>query len=135
VTSPRLADVLAAAFVRLDTFPALRAKIGPGRVHNHLPQDCDLPRVRVRWQDCKEWDTKDSDGWQGDIVVDTWSAERGDKAVLDLADIVDDALHDHSLAVATGQAILCQHVEASAFTEPDGLTHHTTSRFRCIVTE
>jgi hypothetical protein len=99
MTSPRNADVLAAAFARLDTFPALRARIGGGRVHNHLPQECDLPRVRVRWQDCKEWDTKDSDGWQGDIVVDTWSAERGDKVVLELADIIDDALQDRKSVV------------------------------------
>lgn len=133
MTSPRQSDVLQLAFKRLDTYPALIAKIGQGRVHNHLPQECDLPRVRVRWQDCTEWDTKDSDGWEGDIVVDAWTSERGDKAVLEIADIVDDALHGYNLGMSFGQNILCRHTTFAVFTEPDGITHHTTSRFHVIV--
>jgi hypothetical protein len=133
MSSPNQSEILRLAFARLDTFPALVSKIGAGRVHNHLPQECDLPRVRVRWQDCTEWDTKDSDGWEGDIVVDVWTAERGDKLGLEISDIIDDALHEYQIPSVSGQSITSRHTTFSAFTEPDGITHHTTARFHVIV--
>jgi len=134
MTSPSHAEITKVAWERLSQDAPLSALVG-GRVFNHLPQDEPLPAVRVRWETSDEWDTKDSAGFSGALVVDTWTDHRGDKQAQTIADRVDALLHLAPFTgMTSGQSLLLRHDFHGSFTEPDGLTHHTVQRFTCIVT-
>lgn len=105
-------------------------------IMNTLPQDCALPAMRFRWEQASEWDTKDSAGHDGFATIDIWqSIKRGDLESLKIADRVIALLHENTLErLTTGQSLILRHDYMDTFIEPDGLTHHTTLRFRHVIT-
>lgn len=126
-------EALAAIIAVLKADARLRTFVGE-RIFNHVPQDEINPCIRVRIESGGEWDTKTSDGWQNSVRVDVWSEYQGDKESLEIADIIDDILHDASLSLASSQSLLLRHDTRDAFTEPDGATHHTVLRYLHIIT-
>lgn len=133
VSIPLHVEVTKVAWAYLNGDATLSGLVG-GRIFNHIPQDDPLPCLRVRWEQAGEWDTKDSAGFDGFIVVDIWTDYRGDKQAQEIADRVEVLLHLHEFTMTSGQSLLLRHDFSDSFTEPDGLTHHTMSRFRFIVT-
>lgn len=132
--SPSSADILKAAFTRLDGDATFKAMMR-GAVYNHLPQETPTPCCRVRWAQAGEFDTKDSDGLDGFIFVDVWTAENGDKSALEAIDRAVNLLHNAPLTLPSGvQSLILRRDFVDAVVEPDGLTHHTIVRFRHVAT-
>lgn len=139
---PSRASILKAVFKRLDGDATLKAACPS--IYNHIPQDESLPCIRVRWDSSTEWDTKDSAGFEGSIIVDIWTDHRGDKQALEISDRVTYLLHNQPLTGLTyfippngegnAQSLILRHALFDEFTEPDGLTHHTVLRFNHIAT-
>jgi hypothetical protein len=133
VSSPSHIVILTAAVARLRANVAFMALMG-NRVYNHVPQELVLPLCRVRWGQAGEWDTKDSDGVEGFLFVDVWTDHRGDKDALTAADMVVNEFHLLPLVLSDAQSLILRRDFVDAFTEPDGLTHHTVIRFRHVAT-
>ena len=134
MTVPSQADILKKAWERAsnDTeFAGLMA----GRVHNYVPQESPLPFARVRWGQSMEWDQKDSDGCQGYITIDIFTDYRGDRKALQAADRAIEIFHNNPLALEGAQSLILRRDFVDAFTEPDGITHHTVVRFLHVATE
>lgn len=136
MTTPSNAEILSLTIARLkaDTGPGSLAALVPNKIFNHVPQETALPVIRARWQDSVEWDTKDSDGLSGYIVCDVWTDNRGDLTSLQIIDRIDAILHNQPLSMTTGQSLILRHSSQTAFTEPDGLTHHAVIKFQHIAT-
>lgn len=133
MTSPSHLIILTAAVARLrgnSPFMTLMSN----QVYNHVPQESALPLCRVRWGQAGEWDTKDSDGVDGFLIVDVWTSTRGDKISLQAADMIIAMLHLQPLALSDSQSLILRRDFMDAFVEPDGLTHHTSIRFHHIAT-
>jgi len=132
MSSPSHAQILALAYATASGDTALMALL-PGGLFNHIPQDEPLPCARVRWEDAGEFDTKDSDGFDGYIAFDVWTDHRGDKQSLVIQDRLDQLFQNASLSLTTpATTVVLQHAMFHAFTEPDGLTHHAVVKFRLI---
>lgn len=136
MTTPSNAEILSLTIARLkaDTGPGSLASFVSDKIFSHAPQETPLPLVRARWQDANEWDTKDSDGLSGFIVCDVWTDYRGDLKSMQIIDRIDAVLHNQPLSMTTGQSLILRHSSQTAFTEPDGLTHHAVIKFQHIAT-
>lgn len=135
MTSPSHAEILALAYARAaaDTGPGGLMPMLTGGLFNHVPQDEPLPCARVRWEDAGEFDTKDSDGFDGVIAFDVWTDHRGDKKALQIQDRLDVLFQNASLSLTSpAMSIVLQHSMFHSFTEPDGLTHHAVVKFRLV---
>lgn len=131
--SPSHVEILSACFNRLKGSEELAAIVGTS-IYNHLPQELPTPCCRVRWSRSNEWDTKDSAGVEGDVVVDVWTDYRGDLLAYKAADIVVALLHLKPFTLPGSQSLLLRRENVASFTEPDGVTHHTAITFRHIAT-
>lgn len=131
--SPPHAEILAACFNRAKGSAALAAIVGD-RIYNHLPQELPTPCCRVRWSRSVEWDTKDSAGVDGDIVVDVWTDYRGDLLAYKAADIIVSLFHLIPFELTGSQSLILRRENVVSFTEPDGVTHHTAITFRHVAT-
>jgi hypothetical protein len=125
-------EILTAAIAKLNAVPSLVALVGT--IYNHIPQGTPLPVCRLRYCQAQEWDTKDSFGYDGKIQVDVFTDHRGDQIALRAADIIVSNLHEKTLVLTTGQSLLIRSDLVDAFTEPDGITHHTVALFSHIAT-
>jgi hypothetical protein len=132
MSSPSHAQILNLAYAKASGDSTLMALL-PGGLFNHVPQDEALPCARVRWEDATEFDTKDSDGFDGFIAFDVWTDHRGDKQALTIHDRLDQLFQNASLSLTTpATSVVLQHAMFHSFTEPDGLTHHAVVKFRLI---
>ena len=132
MTSPSHAQILALAYAKASGDATLMALL-PGGLFNHIPQDEALPCARLRWEDAGEFDTKDSDGFDGSIAFDVWTDHRGDKQALQIQDRLDQLFQNATLALTSpATTVVLQHYMFHSFTEPDGLTHHAVTKFRLI---
>lgn len=142
VAIPSHLDILEKCYAILSTDAALVALLGgtiPAnpKIYNHLPQDLPLPAMRLRWTEVNEWDTKDSAGYQGSFIIDSWcsGATKGDKLLLQICDRVEILLHETILPMTTGQSLLLRHERPlRIMVEPDGITHHAVQQFVHIAT-
>jgi hypothetical protein len=87
----------------------------------------------VRWTGAQDWDTKDSDGVEGEIQVDIWTEHKGALQAYQISDVVQNVLHLANLGTAS-QNLLTRLVFQDAFVEPDGITNHTVQRYNTIIT-
>ena len=133
-TKPRKAEFLVRVKEKLDASGDLKTAMGGTRWWNNVPQDTKLPILRFRFSQANEFDTKDSDGWQGTLSIDVWTDSRGDLESTKIQDIVDDIFQDGEFALQDGQNLFIQHTFFDAFTEPDGITHHAVTQYNVIIT-
>lgn len=132
---PSRAEMLALIYTRLNGDSALATLLGgAGRVLNNIPQERVLPLLRFRMVNNSEWDTKDSDGYEGDIQIDIWTDYQGDELSLLIVDRVFDLMQLQPLTTTVGQNLYLRHTFHDSMVEPDGLTHHAVIRFRYINT-
>jgi hypothetical protein len=133
MTSPSHAEILEKINRRLTDDPVLISML-QRRIFNHVPQDTPLPVLRFRWDQVGEFDTKDSAGWDGNIQIDVWTDYRGDREQAIILDRLDEILHLQPFVMSSGQSLLLRHDFVNNFTEPDGITHHATIRYRHVAT-
>lgn len=133
MASPSRIELLQVLASRLQGDATL-AGLVDGRIYNHIPQDSQLPCIRFRIEAMNEWDTKSSTGLDCSVVVDVWSGHRGDKESLTIIDRVMDLMNLSTFTLTNGQSLYIRHEGTTAFTESDGLTHHSAIRFKHIAT-
>ena len=73
-------------------------------------------------------------GVDGEVVVDIWTDYRGDLLAYKAADIIVALLHLVQFTLPGSQSLLLRRERVARFTEPDGVTHHTSISFRHIAT-
>lgn len=95
-----------------------------------------MPFVRFRWDQANEWDTKDSQGWEGFVTFDIYTNLQGDKQSLAIADVLDNLLTPSFILPLTScQHLYTRHDSRNTYTQQDGaLIHHTVMRYRMIFT-
>lgn len=130
------AEVILRVKERLDSCDKLFKKMGDKKSwFNNIPQDYPLPVIRFRFSQGTEWDTKDSVGWEGVLTFDAWTDARNDGFALEISDIIEELFHDKELGLEQGgQNLLLRHTFFDAFTEPDGITHHSVTQFAVTIT-
>lgn len=104
-------------------------------VFNYVLQDYPVPFARVRWESVREWDTKDSFGFDGSIAVDGFFNSNGDLLPLQFIDILNTLLHNNPLSLSYGQSVVLRHNSDDVITEPDGLTCHAVSKFQHLASD
>lgn len=80
-----------------------------------------------------EWDTDDTFGGDGEVVLHVWSRERGRREVKTLQGYIYAALHRYNLAVEGYTLVALDWVSSESFMDPDGVTRHGVSRFRVLL--
>ena len=126
-------EILCAVYEAIATDPDVVLTGVP--VYNHVPQDHPLPIIAVRWSIGREFNTKDSHGFVGIIIVDMWSNQHGDKEVLDVLGAVDAALHRADLTIAGGpQSVKITNTGGSVNPVSDGSAHHGQLTYDHFVT-
>lgn len=130
---PSYLEIMQLAYARLSGDAALSALVG-GSIFNHIPQERPLPCLRYRWEQVGEWDTKDSVGMDGTLVIDTWTDYRGDRLAAQVHDALMNLLHLRPLALVSAQSLILRHEFHTSFVEGDGLTHHAVDHFRHVAT-
>lgn len=130
---PSYAEILKATYARLSGDVTLSTLVG-GAIYNHIPQEKALPCIRFRWESVNEWDTKDSVGMDGLLVIDTWTDYRGDKVAAQVHDAIMSVLNDQPLTLVSAQSLILRHQFHTSFVEGDGLTHHAVDHFRHVAT-
>lgn len=132
MSKPSSADILAKIFAKLTANAPLMALVNT-QIFNYVPQDMTPPFIRVRWVSAQDWDTKDSDGVEGEIQVDIWTEHKGMLQAFQLSDMVQDTFHLQTLSTVS-QSLLIRLVMQDSFVEPDGITNHTVQRYSAIIT-
>lgn len=121
---------------RLTGDATLTALVPAASIRNHLPQDAPLPFIRAVWVPANDWDTKSSDGIEGEYQIHIWVDSHGDKVMLDIADAVYAALHNLPFTSAvSAQSLLLRFTNMASFLEPDGVSHHGAMTFNHIFTD
>ena len=116
---------------------AATAAVSPAKVYDHVPQNVAFPYCALGDSEAREWDTDTELGQEHTITLHYFSRDaRGQRAVKEALKRLQDALHDQSLALETGAALVLLLFEFSrTFLDPDGLTYHGVIQFRAITTE
>lgn len=135
---PSNLECLGFIFDRLKADAQLVMLVGgdASNIANHIPQDRSVEPgyVRARWDSVSEWDTKTSDGLEGDYIIDVWTERHGDKRVLEIFDRIYELLHNQPFTGGSSQSLLLRFENSNIFVEPDGVTHHGVMNFRHIYT-
>lgn len=121
-----------ALFARLNATAALLSVIPTTRIKSVLPQDSPLPYLRARVTRCLEYDTKTQNGLDIEYTLDVYSSYHGHKEVLEISQIIYDALHDAPFTLAVGRNFFLRLVSQTTFLEPDGQTSRSTLVFRAL---
>lgn len=117
---------------------ALTAALGSTPVYDHIPQGTNFPYVLIGDNDTEEFDTDTEHGQEHRVMVHAFSRKRGKDELRTLMKQIYDALHQVSLSLASGAALVHIHWEFSDIvSEPDdnNTTLHGVQRFRALTTE
>lgn len=127
-------ETQSAIFSRLSSY----APLSGISVVDHVPQPPDtgsqpFPYIVIGDDSFGAWDTDDSVGMDGEVVIHVWSRERGKKQVKTIQGHIYAALHRHELSISGQLLVTAEFVSSESFLDPDGLTRHGVSRFRVLV--
>lgn len=101
-------------------------------VFDHVPQGQAAPFVALSAQDVADRDIYASRGWLHVLSLNVWSQHRGQKQVLDILAEIDAALHDVSLSLDTGEAVLARVADARSVLDADGMTYRGAVTLRVM---
>lgn len=118
-------------------YNALVTAHAPTKVYDHVPQDAVFPYVVIGEGEAREFDTDTEIGQEHVVTIHHFDQASGRLSVKRMQKRTYDALHDVSLSLETGAAlVLCLFdFHTSPAVDPDGKTYHGVSQFRAITTE
>lgn len=138
MSAPSQAELLQKVFNKLKNSSQITSVTG-SRIYNHVPQETSYltqkPYLKFTLVSSNDWGPKNELGYESEIQIDIWSDKRGDEQCLVISDMLVQEFHNSSFVLASGQAILMQHVGSTSFTDPDGITHHGVVRIRVVTSE
>ncbi|KAB2748044.1 DUF3168 domain-containing protein [Brucella anthropi] len=121
-----------AVYNRLLAFTALTEIVGSG-VYDMPPLEAAYPYVTLGEEDIFQDDVTCKKSHRVYFQVDGWSDHRGYKEVKDIAQAVQDALHEYPLEVASYRLISLTHIKTNFIRQPDGLLSHSVSDFLAYI--
>ena len=104
-------------------------------VFDHVTQDSGFPYVVVGEPNGTEHDADDIQGWTGEVVIHSYSRERGFASVEAIMRQTDDALHRVVPVVTDARVVTLHRESVDSVLDPDGLTRHGIHAFRVILEE
>lgn len=118
-------------------YTALVTALSPAKVYDHVPQNKEFPYCAIGDSDAREFDTDTELGQDHVVTLHYFDRSgKGKRAVQDAQRKIYDALHDQTLALAAGAALVLLLQDFATVTlDPDGKTYHGVSQFRAITTE
>jgi hypothetical protein len=119
-------------FAALTADAALTALLGPGRIHDDVPQGSPLPYVTLGQATLRDASTGTDPGAEHIFTVHVWSDARGKKEAHELLDAVRATLHDRPLALAGHRLVNLRHETSDIRRDGDGATLHGLARFRAV---
>lgn len=126
-----------------DALTAALATAGPAGApvpgyDDPVPQDASFPYWAFGASETSEFDTTTELGQEHVLEIHTFwrNDDAGKKQIQALQKKVYDAIHNVSLTLAAGAALVFLFQDFSTvFTDPDGVTQHGIQRFRAATTE
>ena len=118
-------------------YTALVTAHGATKVFDHVPQNTPGDYVALGDAEASEFDTDTEIGQEHVVTVHHYARSgEGKRATLAMQKRTYDALHDQSLTLDTGAAlVLLFYTFSTVVLDPDGKTYHGVSQFRAITTE
>ena len=136
---PKLQEQLTALIQTLRADSTLLTLLGPAdglpleaAVYNHVPQDNGFPLCHCRMGSGRQWDTKTSKGWAQSVILTIWTDQHGDLNALEIAQAIDDLLHNNLISLPNGQTVLLRHESYDTTTAGNGVAHRADLRFQWI---
>lgn len=104
-------------------------------IYDHVDQDSGFPYITVGEPDGVEHDADDIQGWTGQVIVHSWSRERGFGEVRQIMRQTDAALHREVPVVTNARIVTLHRESADSVLDQDGMTRHGIHTFRVILEE
>ncbi|GAB4068625.1 DUF3168 domain-containing protein [Ancylobacter sonchi] len=110
----------------------LIAALGGARIHDLPPSSPDFPYVTLGEAQVLDWSTATERGEEHRLTLNVWSRQGGHGEALNLAALVQEALHDAALPLAEGRLVNLRATGAEIRREAGGRTYRAVLRFRAV---
>lgn len=121
-----------AVFNRLAAFAPLTSIVGTG-IYDMPPTNASYPYIALGDDDIYQEDVTCKASSMVLFDVDGWSDYRGYKEVKNMAQAVEDALHNFPLEVDGYRLVSLTHRKTTFVRDPDGLLAHSVSQFAAYI--
>lgn len=121
-----------AVLQRLTDYAPLTELVGVG-VYDMPPSTAKYPYVTIGEDDVRRRDVSCKRAFEVGIEVHGWSDHRGYKVVKNIAQGVEDALHEYALPVDGYRLISMTHLQSFFMRAPDGLLSHSVTEFTAYI--
>jgi hypothetical protein len=121
-----------AVFAALAGDPALVARLGAGKIHDHAPARLACPYVTFGRFTLSDHSTATESGEQHLMTLHVWSEAGGKREVFEIADLVRRVLDDRSLAVTGQHLALIRFETMEVRFDASASVHHGALRFRAV---
>ncbi|MEC9346062.1 MAG: DUF3168 domain-containing protein [Pseudomonadota bacterium] len=123
-----------AAYAALVADSDVGALVGD-RIYDAPPEGVTFPYVQLGDSIVTDNDTQTVNGSEEDLVLHTWSRQRGRKETDQVQAAIYGALHRQDLQISGQTLILCNRTFEQVLRDPDGVTYHGVSRYRFLTME
>ncbi|MCB4768919.1 DUF3168 domain-containing protein [Ancylobacter sp. Lp-2] len=110
----------------------LIAALGGARIHDVPPASPDFPYVTLGEAQVLDWSTATERGEEHRLTLHVWSRQGGHGEALNLAALVQEALHDAALPLTEGRLVNLRATGAEIRREAGGRTYRAVLRFRAV---
>ncbi len=108
----------------------LTALIGAGQVHDEAPREARPPYVTFGDPQTRDWSTTTDHGMEHFIVLNAWSAQRGSREALAIADRVRALIDDQPLMLDGHHLVSIRFVQLETRRENNARFTRASLRFR-----
>jgi hypothetical protein len=121
-----------AVFSKLSGDAPVTALLGANRIYNDVPRAAVLPYVTLAGSAIRDWSTGSEDGHEHVLTIGIWSRANGEREVHRVLSAIEDALHDHDLALENHHLVNLRAEFSEVRRDADGETSRGTLRLRAI---
>lgn len=101
-------------------------------IYDHVEQETAFPYVTIGESSISAFDTKDTDGMEHILTINTWSRKRGRKEIKQIHAEIYRILQNENIPISNQVIILMQFDFEEIYLDSDGLTYHGVLRFRSL---
>jgi len=131
MTAPAVA-LRAAIHTTLAADAGLAALLGAGQVYDEAPRDAQPPYVTFGDFQSRDWSTASDHGAEHFVVINAWSAQRGAREALAIADQVRALLDDQPLTLDGWHLVNLRFVQLETRRENNARYARASLRFRAV---
>lgn len=127
-------QILGAVQTALTGDASLTAVVPATQIGNHLKDDTAFPHI-LYGVEAEDAGIKGQTSYVMTLVLDVWSAYRGEKQVWEIHDLIAAVLDRTPVTIASGTNTFLKFDSIQVDTEGDGRTRHGTITYTLMVTE